>query len=387
MREHCCFGIYSPLNLRPESRSRLMEVNQVNPAIAFSPIEAERYKSMPDLTLKTIKGNKYLYLRDKVRVNSKSLPIQIYIGRLEKVSREDLSPKLSGLRTLRLRTYLDYRLEHYSFTALTKPQALDLETLRYLYGLFKEFYPDESERYVDALYLRYVQGTTAIEGNTISLREAQELLEHNISPAGKKMDEVYEFLNFINLRRYLEGYSGDVTEKLLRKIHEILMSEVLRNPGGYRNIQVGIEQVDYAPPPAILVPEEMRALIGWYRQNKGHLNPFELAILLHTQFEMIHPFVDGNGRVGRALMNLVLDRAGYPTLYLGLEHRSTYLNALVKADDGDYRPIIETLYAIYREQHGRIAEEVRQKLSGGNSRIEEENARIVRQFARLKKKA
>ncbi|WP_292396255.1 Fic family protein [Methanoculleus sp. UBA303] len=342
---------------------------------------------MPELTVKTIKGNKYLYLRDRVKVNLKSLPLQIYVGRLEKVDPEDILPKRSKLQTLRLTTYLDYRLEHYSFTALDRTQASDLETLRYFYGLFEEFYPDESERYVDALYLRYVQGTTAIEGNTIGLREAQELLEHNISPAGKRMDEVYEILNFINLRRYLEEYSGDITEKLIRKIHEILMNEVLRNPGEYRNIQVGIEQVDYAPPPAILVPEEMRALTGWYRQNNGHLNPFELAVLLHTKFEMIHPLVDGNGRVGRALMNLVLERAGYPTLYLGLEHRSAYLDALTKADDGDYRPIIETLYAIYREQHGRIAEEVRQKLSGGNSRIQEENARIIRQFVELKKKA
>jgi Fic family protein len=102
---------------------------------------------------------------------------------------------------------------------------------------------------------------------------------------------------------------------------------------------------------------------------------------------MIHPFVDGNGRVGRALMNLVLERAGYPTLYLGLEHRSAYLGALTKADDGDYRPIIETLYAIYREQHGRIADAVGQNLSDGNSRIREENARLVRQFAELKRKA
>ncbi|MCM2466719.1 hypothetical protein [Methanoculleus oceani] len=69
-----------------------------------------------------------------------------------------------------------------------------------------------------------------------------------------------------------------------------------------------------------------------------------------------------------------------------MEHRSAYLNALAKADDGDYAPIIETLYTIYREQHGRIADAVGQKLSDGNSRIREENARIVRQFAELKKK-
>lgn len=135
-----------------------------------------------------------------------------------------------------------------------------------------------------------------------------------------------------------------------------------------------------------LVPDEMRALIGWYRQNKRHLNPFELAVVLHTKFEMIHPFVDGNGRVGRALMNLVLERSGHPTLYLGLEDRAAYLNALAKSDGGDYAPIIETLYTIYREQHGRIADAVGQNLSDGTSRTREENARLVRQFAELKKK-
>ena len=82
-------------------------------------------------------------------------------------------------------------MEHYAFTALDRTQASDLETLRYYCGLFKEFYPDESERYMDATYLRYVQGTTAIEGNTINFREAQDLLEHNISPAEKRMNDVY----------------------------------------------------------------------------------------------------------------------------------------------------------------------------------------------------
>jgi len=342
---------------------------------------------MPELTIKTIKGNRYLYIRYKVRVNSKSLPLQLYVGRLETASLEGFLSKLPELHGMRLTAYLDYRLNHYSFTVLDRNRACDLETTRYFYGLFKELYPDESDRYMDAMYLRYVQGTTAIEGNTISLREAQELLEHNISPAGKKMDEVYEILNFINLRKYLEGYSGNITETLIRKIHRILMNEVLHNPGEYRNIQVGIERVDYEPPPAILVPDEKRALAAWYRQNRKRLNPFELAVLLHTKFELIHPFVDGNGRVGRALMNVVLERAGYPTLYLGLEHRSAYLNALEKADNGEFAPIVETLYTIYRDQHGRIAEEVRQKIAGGSSRVEEENARLVRQFDTLKKKA
>ncbi len=104
-------------------------------------------------------------------------------------------------------------MEHYPFTILDRSKARELEILRYYYERFRELYPDESERYMDAMYVRYVQGSTAIEGNTITLREAQELLDHAISPAGKKMDEVYEILNFLKLRSFLSEYGGDLTSR------------------------------------------------------------------------------------------------------------------------------------------------------------------------------
>ncbi|MEG3056187.1 MAG: Fic family protein [Methanoculleus sp.] len=340
---------------------------------------------MVELTVKIIKGNKYLYLRDRVKVNSKSLSVQTYVGRLEKVEPQDISVKLLDLFSSRLTKYLDYRLEHYTLTVLDRNKATNLESLRYFYDLFEDLYPDESERYQDAMYVRYVQGTTAIEGNTITFREAQELLEHNISPAGKRMDEVYEVLNYITLGKHLSGYTGDITEAFIKKIHEILMNHILRDPGNYRNIQVGIANVDYQPPPAILVPDEMQNLIRWYRQNRKTLNPFELAILLHTKFEIIHPFVDGNGRVGRALMNFILERSGYPTLYLGREHRAAYLDALVRADGGEFAPIVKTLYEFYQNQHGQIAQEVQQKLKDGGSKFRDDIADLLRQYIVLKK--
>ncbi len=293
--------------------------------------------------------------------------------------------KLLDLFSSRLTKYLDYRLEHYTLTVLDRNKATNLESLRYFYDLFEDLYPDESERYQDAMYVRYVQGTTAIEGNTITFREAQELLEHNISPAGKRMDEVYEVLNYITLGKHLSGYTGDITEAFIKKIHEILMNHILRDPGNYRNIQVGIANVDYQPPPAILVPDEMQNLIRWYRQNRKTLNPFELAILLHTKFEIIHPFVDGNGRVGRALMNFILERSGYPTLYLGREHRAAYLDALVRADGGEFAPIVKTLYEFYQNQHGQIAQEVQQKLKDGGSKFRDDIADLLRQYIVLKK--
>ncbi|MCX6690601.1 MAG: Fic family protein, partial [Methanoregula sp.] len=157
---------------------------------------------------------------------------------------------------------MDYHVGHYHAGFIDKERITALETLRYYHAGFKDLYPDESFRYVESVFVRYVQGTTAIEGNTISPQEVKELLEHDISPAGKKVSEVYEILNFVRLRDFLKTYEGDVSENLIKKMHAILMENLMRTPGDYRQIQVGIEKVDYEPPPAILVPDLMKDLIS-----------------------------------------------------------------------------------------------------------------------------
>jgi len=339
---------------------------------------------MIKMQIKNIKGNNYLYLSENCKVNSKSLPVSLYIGRIEKIDINAFLDKLHEFTPLKLKKILDYRVAHYPATFLDKENLTSLETLRFYYAEFREIYPDESIRYVDSVFVRYVQGTTAIEGNTISPQEAQELLDHDISPAGKKVSEVYEILNFVRLRDFLLTYSGDISEKLIKMMHSLLMENLMRTPGNYRQIQVGIEKVDYEPPPAIFVPDMMKDLITWYRKEAKSRHPFELAVELHTRFELIHPFSDGNGRVGRALMNLVLEKAGYPTLYLGLPHRLQYLDAVKPADDGNLEPIIATLYSIYVDQHEQVVGQVRQKMGVGSLKREAEL--LVKEFARLMKK-
>ena len=337
---------------------------------------------MIKLQIKNIKGNKYLYFRESLKVNSKSLSVMLYGGRIDKITLNEFYDKQSEYTFLRLTKFLDYRVGHYHAEFIDKERIAALETLRYYHTEFKDLYPDESTRYVESVFVRYVQGTTAIEGNTISPREVQELLEHDITPAGKKVSEVYEILNFVKLRDFLTTYKGDISEKLIKKMHAILMEDLIRTPGEYRQIQVGIEKVDYEPPPAILVPDLMKELISWYRANAKNTHPFELATLLHTRFELVHPFIDGNGRVGRALMNFILERGGYPTIYLGLSHRKDYLDAIKPADEGYYGPMVTMLLETYLDQHKEVADQVMiaMKTSHKKSTIDY----LVKDFLQLK---
>jgi len=335
------------------------------------------------LEIKNIKGHNYLYFRERLKVNSKSISVLQYGGRIDKIAVNEFIDKLSEFAVLKLTNYLEYRVGHYTAEFLDRERITALETLRYYHAEFKDLYPDESSRYVESVFVRYVQGTTAIEGNTISPREVQELLEHDISPAGKKVSEVYEILNFVKLRDFLKTYKGDISEKLIKTMYAILMENLMRTPGEYRQIHVGIEKVDYEPPPAILVPELMKELISWDRANAKRTHPFELAAMVHTRFELIHPFTDGNGRVGRALMNFILERAGYPTIYLGLSHRKDYLDAIKPADDGDTSPIVTMLYSTYLDQHKEVTDQGMAKMMATkqNSKIDY----LVKEFFRLKK--
>jgi len=338
---------------------------------------------MIKLEIKNIKGNNYLYFKERLKVNSKSISVTLYGGRIDKITVNEFADKLSEFTFLKVTKFLDYRVGHYRAEFLNRGRITALETLRYYHAEFKDHFPDESRRYGESVFVRYVQGTTAIEGNTISPQEVQELLKHDISPAGKKVSEIYEILNFVKLRDFLKTYEGDVSEKLIKTMHAILMENLMRTPGEYRQIQVGIERVDYEPPPAILVPEKMKDLVSWYRANAKKLHPFELAVLLHTRFELIHPFIDGNGRVGRALMNFVLERAGNPTVYLGLPHRKDYLDAIKPANDGDYSPIVTMLYSTYLDQHKEVADQVMTKMKATrkNPKIDY----VLKEFFRLKK--
>jgi Fic family protein len=107
-------------------------------------------------------------------------------------------------------------------------------------------------------------------------------------------------------------------------------------------VQVYISGVEWMPPPPWDVPKGIRNLLSWYSRNKGKLHPLVLASYFHVGFEMVHPFVDGNGRVGRLLMNLILHRHGYPMINIPNEEKFRYYHTLeAMQDDGDLRPFVE----------------------------------------------
>ncbi|MDD6490476.1 MAG: Fic family protein [Clostridia bacterium] len=180
-----------------------------------------------------------------------------------------------------------------------------------------------------AFEVDYAHNSTAIEGNTLTLIETKVLLEDEISVGNKSLREIYEVVNHNKAFAYVKKCISDdkpLDENIVKDIHSILMENILVG-GVYRNVEVRITGSEHKPP----TPSEMYYQIKDFFKNinsKSYFNPIELAAWTHAEFVKIHPFVDGNGRTSRLIMNYQLMSKGFLPVSVNKEDRLEYFNCL-----------------------------------------------------------
>lgn len=209
--------------------------------------------------------------------------------------------------------------------------------------------PASVKSLIDDFRLRFTHETTAIEGNTLTLRETQAVLEEGITVHGKSLREHLEVINSNESLDYLETAiknNEPVTERLIMRFHEILMKGILKEEAGmYRRIPVFIKGARHVPPNWVKVPKLMSEFEIWLRESRG-LHPVVLAAKAHIKLARIHPFEDGNGRTCRLLVNYILMKNGYPPALFSSEKRDSYMKALDAVDvEGEESFIQVTLEA------------------------------------------
>ena len=189
--------------------------------------------------------------------------------------------------------------------------------------------------------------SNGIEGNTLSLNETYWVFQEGITVKGKSLKEhleVKDHKRALNkLYDLVENPSEiDFNEKLVKELHQAVveLSEET-DDYDYRLTDVFIAGSDHKPPSSGELPQQMKQLLSWIRSQKKDLHPVEFAALFHHQFVHTHPFLDGNGRTARLLMNLFLMRAGYPLVIILKNDRQKYYRALRMADNGRYKALIQ----------------------------------------------
>ena len=195
-----------------------------------------------------------------------------------------------------------------------------------------------------SINLEWTYNSNGIEGNTLTLRETQVVLE-GITVGGKTIKEHLEAINHEKAILYLDDLVKDkqpITEWNIKNIHQLILKEIdNENAGRYRKENVTIKGALHLPPDFVKVPELMEKLILNYETwNKYH--PIIQATLLHGELVKIHPFIDGNGRTSRLIMNLDLMNHGYNPVIIKKENRLEYYEVLDKAHTtGDYTDFIK----------------------------------------------
>lgn len=193
--------------------------------------------------------------------------------------------------------------------------------------------------------LEWTYNSNAIEGNTLTLKETKVVLE-GITIGGKTMREHLEAINHNEAITFLEELINDInelTEGDIKNIHAIVLKGIdNENAGKYRTENVIISGATHIPPDSILVSELMEKLIYRYDEWKEKYHPIVVSALLHAEFVKIHPFIDGNGRTARLLMNFEAMKNGYPPIIIKKEQRHEYYDVLDKgAITGDYTDFIK----------------------------------------------
>ncbi|MBT3407462.1 Fic family protein [archaeon] len=182
--------------------------------------------------------------------------------------------------------------------------------------------------------IEFAFNTTSIEGNTINLAEAKELLENEKTPKDKTLREVYDLKNTKNVFNEFIDSKNELTHDLIIETHKKLLENIDKRIG-YRAQEVRVIKSNFKATPAPYIKTDMDLLLKWYKQNKGNLHPLVLAITFHHKFEKIHPFMDGNGRTGRMLLNYILMKNHYPPLIIKNKNRKKYLDSMRNADKSD----------------------------------------------------
>lgn len=225
--------------------------------------------------------------------------------------------------------------------------------------------PTEAEDIWDDLWHQEAHHSTALEGNTLILNQVRQLLDEGRAVGSKELREYMEVKGYADAAKWVYGQALDpgdwtngdlITLHEVRAVHHQAMTPVwdvaphphatpAESPGNWRQHEIQPFPEGMKPPPFPDIDHLMRDWVSAASTLRSHTDlPFpERLARLHNDFEQIHPFLDGNGRAGRLLLNLVLVRLGHPPAIVFKNERTKYLKAMRRADNGDYGPLGELL--------------------------------------------
>src|SRR3989344_7317918 len=295
------------------------------------------------LEIREIGKVKKYYLIHSYRERAKVRRISRYLG-----------SNLSEKKLLELKA----RAEQHILEEIKEKSILEFELTKKEIKAYKKY-----ENHIEVKHLQtadwkqftedFTYNTNAIEGSTVALSEVKELLEGKEQP--RDVEEI-ETLNVAQAVEFIRNTKENITVDLIKHLHLICFKRTKHFAGKLRDVNVVIRDgqgnIVHQGAPIEMVRGLLEELCGWYEKHRKKYPPLLLAAVVHNQFEKIHPFQDGNGRVGRLLLNYVLLQHKYPPINILLRDRGKYYTCLQEYDrKNDIKSTLKFLISQYKKQY------------------------------------
>ncbi len=284
-------------------------------------------------------GRTYYYLRHTYREHGKILAREKYLG-------------------LTLPKSIERVKKEFIFDLYSKKWFSEFGNIHSDYAENLRKTPEsEVKKNLETLSIRFTYDTQRIEGSTLTLRETANLIENGISPSNKPMHDIKETESHQKIFKNMLSVKKDLSYQTLLEWHRELLADTKPDIAGKLRVSdVKISGSKFVPPTNLEVYPLMKDFFSWYEKNKKTMNPVELAALVHLKLVTIHPFADGNGRISRLAMNLVLNRHGFPMLNIEYESRNSYYKALERAQTkGEDHIFLTWFFKKYVKAYGRTS--------------------------------
>lgn len=303
------------------------------------------------IEIRKVREHQKYYLAHSYRKNGKVHKVRVYLG--SDISKSELvnKRKLAEGKIKERITKAEFIRDPY-ITVLSALEVDELKTLEAKGKLRVAHLSDvEWVKFTEA----FTYDTNAIEGSTVEAKEVKDVLERKKWPKDRTKEEIAETYGVAEAIQHIRKTKEHVSIKLLLELHGIVFKNSKTFAGEFRSEGIEVVIADafgniiHGGAPATEVRALLNKLVIWYNKNRKKYPPLVLAAVVHNQFENIHPFQDGNGRIGRLILNNVLLKHGLPPLNIELKNRSQYYAALQAYENNhDIRPMLELMLKEYR---------------------------------------
>ncbi len=286
---------------------------------------------MPKIYKKFIQDKPYFYLSEQIRINGKNKKIQVYLGKNIPNNLVGYYAALSEKEKIVIKENLDklFILEKiFNREQITKIENLKAELKYKMFNLSDV----KKERLLTRYAVQFIFESNAIEGSKLSQAEVNSIVQKKYIKKTIERREIKEVKNSIEAFNRVRSGKFELNQRRIINLHKLLVDGLKINTG-YKKIDIIVNNKPTTP--AGQVRTEMNKLLNWWKENKkSKRHPLAVAADFHQRFESIHPFEDGNGRIGRLLFNFILLQYGYPPILFLHQNRRLYFNALNQADEG-----------------------------------------------------